>query len=233
MQITDKTRLLVISPHPDDEALGIGGLIGKAIKENAKVYIYYMTAGDSRQLVTGSTNSKTRLSEIENVRKLTKAKIKVEYVGQEFCRLDTVAQKNIIEKVEDVVESFKPTIVGIPSLYSYNQDHRALHEACITALRPIPKTIRYFVPAILEYGEPYIWGVTPPPVQNIFLDLTQKYKGGSLFDFKIKLYKCHKTQVRNSVFARSPENLKHQAHVVGREIGIELAESYRVLRDEI
>lgn len=233
MQITSKTKFLVISPHPDDEALGAGGLIGKALREKAKVMIYYLTAGNSRQLVTGQTDSKTRLKEIESVKKLTGAKIKVEYVGEEFCRLDTVPQKDLIEHIEDEIAGFKPDIVAIPAYYSYNQDHRALYEACITALRPIPKDIRHHVSAVLEYGEPYVWGVKSPEAHNVYLDLSQKLGKGNLFDFKIKLYKCHKTQVRSGVFSRSIENLKHEAHISGREIGIELAESYRLLRDEI
>jgi LmbE family N-acetylglucosaminyl deacetylase len=233
MQITSKTKFLVISPHPDDEALGIGGLIGKVLKEKGKVMIYYLTVGDSRQLVTGETNSKTRLKEIEAVRKLTGANIKVEYIGEEFCRLDTVPQKDLIEKVEDAIELFKPDIVGVPSYNSYNQDHRELYTACITALRPTPKNIRHFTPTVLEYGEPYRWGVNPNPGQQAFIDLSQKYKKGSLLDFKIRLYKCHKTQVRTGVFARSPENLIHEAHIVGREIGVEIAECYRILRTEI
>jgi LmbE family N-acetylglucosaminyl deacetylase len=233
MQITSKTKLLVISPHPDDEALGAGGLIGKAIKEKARVMIYYLTAGDSRQLVTGQTDGKTRLKEIDSVKKLTGAKVKVEYVGKEFCRLDTVPQKDLIERIEDVIEEFKPSMVTIPSYYSYNQDHRALYEACITALRPTPKDVRHFTATVLEYGEPYIWGVKPPEAHNVYLDLNQKLGKGDLFDFKIALYKCHKTQVRTGVFPRSPENLKHQAHITGREIGIAMAESYRLLRSEI
>lgn len=233
MQITSKTRLLIISPHPDDEALGAGGLIGKAIKEKAKVMIYYLTAGDSRQLVTKKTDSKTRLKEIESVKILTNAKIKVEYIGKEFCRLDTVPQKDLIERVEDVIEDFKPSVVAIPSYYSYNQDHRAVYVACITAMRPTPKEIRHNVSTVLEFGEPYLWGVKSPEAHNIYLDLSQKLGRGNLFDFKIKLYKCHKTQVRTGVFPRSPDNLKHEAHVKGREVGIELAESYRLLRSEI
>lgn len=238
MQITSKSRILIISPHPDDEAIGAGGLIGKALKEKAAVMIYYLTAGDSRQLVIGKTDSIKRLKEINEVKKFTKAKIKVEYVGEEFCRLDTLPQKDIIEHVEDVVEEFKPTLVAIPSYYSYNQDHRALYEASITALRPTPKGIRHNVSTVIEFGEPYYWGVNSAPSPNLFLDLTEKFKNGgpskeNLFDFKIKLYKCHKTQVRNGVFARSPENLKHQAHVFGREIGVELAEGYRLLREII
>jgi LmbE family N-acetylglucosaminyl deacetylase len=151
----------------------------------------------------------------------------------EKCRLDTVSQKELIEKIEDVIEKFKPTMAAVPSHYSYNQDHRELHTACITALRPTPKKVRHFTSNVVEFGEPYLWGVNSPPPRTLYLDLNQKYKKGTLLNFKINLYKCHKTQVRTGVFSRSPENLVHEAHVLGREIGIEIAESFRLLRGEI
>jgi len=233
MVINSKTRLLVISPHPDDEALGIAGLIGKCIKEKARVLIYYLCVGKSRQLVTGKTEENTRLKEIKNVANFSSAETKVEYVGDEFCRLDTIAQKELIEKIEDVIEDFKPTIAGIPSAGSYNQDHRAVYEASITALRPTPKEIRHFVSFVLEFYEPYLWGVTPPKNPNYYLDLSTRFKNGNLLDFKINFYKKHKTQVRKDPFPRSPQNLIRLAHVYGKEIGVEIAEAYHILRGEI
>lgn len=233
MIITNKSRLLVISPHPDDEALGCGGLIGKCQKENVKVLIAYISVGDSRQLITKKTNKNIRLKEIEKVKKYTNAKIKVIYTGKEFTRLDTVPQKEIIEKIEDIVESFKPTIITIPSSSSYNQDHRAVFDACITALRPIPKNIRYFVPHVLEYFEPYFWSSRKLKYPNAYLDLGEKDKKGNLLDFKIGLYKCHKTQVRKDPFPRSKENIKRLAHIYGKEVGVNIAEPYHILRTEI
>lgn len=233
MHITKKTKLLVISPHPDDEALGCGGLIGKCLKEKAELLIMYISVGTSRQLVTGKTEENSRLEEIKAVEKLTKTKTKIIYVGNEFCRLDTVAQKDITECIEDLIEEFKPTIVAIPSSSSYNQDHRAVWDASITALRPVPKTLRHFPSLILEYYEPYIWSARENKQPNMYLDLTEKYQKGNLLDFKIELYKCHKTQVRDNPFPRSIENITHLAHVYGKEIGVTMAEPYVVLRSEL
>lgn len=228
--ITKKTRLLVISPHPDDEVLGCGGLIGKCYKESAKIMIVYICVGHSRQLVTKSTNADTRLKEIEEVRQNTKGKIKILYTGEEFTRLDMVPQKDLIEKIEDIIQEFKPTIVTVPSSSSYNQDHRATFDACITALRPTPRDIRYFTPTVLEYFEPYLWMAREAKVPNAFLDLSEKIHKKTLLDFKLELYKCHKTQVRKDPFPRSVENLIHIAHVCGKEIGVSIAEAYHVLR---
>lgn len=233
MKITNKTKLLVISPHPDDEALGCGGLIGKCINEGAKIMLVYVCVGSSRQLVTESTDANIRLKEIEKVRKFTKVKIEILYTGDEFTRLDTVPQKDIIEKIEDCMEKFKPSIIVIPSSSSYNQDHRATFDACITALRPTPRDVRHFTPTVLEYFEPYLWTAREAKVPNAFLDLSEKIHKKTLLDFKLELYRCHKSQVRKDPFPRSVENLIHIAHVCGKEIGVSIAEAYHVLRAPI
>lgn len=43
---TKDDRVLVFAPHPDDEAIGVAGVIQKAIKEGAKVKIVCYTNGD-------------------------------------------------------------------------------------------------------------------------------------------------------------------------------------------
>lgn len=45
-QISASDRILIFSPHPDDETLGTGGLIKKALERNATVTIVEMTNGD-------------------------------------------------------------------------------------------------------------------------------------------------------------------------------------------
>lgn len=231
MKFTRKDRLLVISPHPDDEALGVGGLIGKFLKIQAKIYLVYVCVGSSRQLVTKSTNKNIRLQEIEKVKKLTGAKIDIFYIGKEFTRLDVVPQKDLIEKIEDVINVFKPTIITIPSSSSYNQDHRETYNACITALRPTPQKVSHFIPCVLEYFEPYFWTAYPAKEPNVYLNLDEQYRSGNLLDFKINLYKCHATQVRENPFPRSIENLIHLAHIYGKEIGVDIAEPYHQLRN--
>ena len=42
-------RILVVAPHPDDEALGCGGLIQQAVANGAEVHVLLMTNGDASQ----------------------------------------------------------------------------------------------------------------------------------------------------------------------------------------
>ena len=37
--IMKRDRILVISPHPDDETLGMGGTIAKLIKSGSEIFI--------------------------------------------------------------------------------------------------------------------------------------------------------------------------------------------------
>jgi len=232
MWLNSKTRLLVISPHPDDEAIGVGGLIGKCIKEKAVVFVYYLCVGPNRQLVTGSTDEKIRLKEIKSIEKMTGIKTKIEITNKQL-HLDTVPQLDLINAIEDVIESFKPSIVAIPSHSSYNQDHRAVYSASIAALRPIPRKIRYYVPTVIEYFEPYFWSIGTPSPPNLYLDLSQEYKKGNLLDFKIKYYSCHKTQVREDPHPRSKKNLIRIAGVYGSQFGVKIAEAYYLIRQSI
>ncbi len=44
--LSRKTRLMVFSPHPDDETLGAGGLIQRVLQSRGKVKVVFMTSGD-------------------------------------------------------------------------------------------------------------------------------------------------------------------------------------------
>ena len=44
--ISHATRLVVFSPHPDDESLGAGGLIQRVLKAGGKVKVIFITSGD-------------------------------------------------------------------------------------------------------------------------------------------------------------------------------------------
>lgn len=44
--LSEKTRLLVVSPHPDDETLGAGGLIQRVLHAGGAVKVVLMTSGD-------------------------------------------------------------------------------------------------------------------------------------------------------------------------------------------
>ena len=50
LSFTKEDRILVVAPHPDDEALGAAGMIQSALEAGAEVKIVYLTHGESNEL---------------------------------------------------------------------------------------------------------------------------------------------------------------------------------------
>ncbi len=44
--ISHNTRLMIFSPHPDDESLGAGGLIQRVLQAGGRVKVVFLTNGD-------------------------------------------------------------------------------------------------------------------------------------------------------------------------------------------
>jgi len=217
-------KILIIAPHPDDEAICCGGLIMLAKHEQAKVFVLFMSIGSSRQLVTKQTNADERMKEIDKAAKYGNFSYKVAFRGKQFMRLDVVPQKELIEKIEDTSCDFKPDIVCIPFRYSFDQDHRAVATASITVFRPLPQSLVHQPRTILEQEEPYSWTTDKQFIPNFYINISK------VMEEKIMLLKCHETQLRKDPFPRSPENLQRIAGIRGAEIGIAYAEGYSLLR---
>lgn len=223
--LTNKT-ILILAPHPDDEAICSGGLIMRAKHEAAKVFVLFGSVGFSRQFLTNETNARERLKELKKASRYGNYSYDIIFQGDEFMRLDTVAQKILIERIEDATQKNKPDIVVIPNRNSFDQDHRAFADACITAFRPLPPALRHQPKTVLECEEPYTWGGSEAFIPNFFVDISQ------YFEEKIRLLKYHATQLREDPFPRSPNNLLRLAGMRGCEIGTQYAEGYKMLRGQ-
>ena len=44
---TNFKSILVLAPHPDDEIIGVGGLVLQTLKNKGQVYITYLTDGEN------------------------------------------------------------------------------------------------------------------------------------------------------------------------------------------
>lgn len=217
-------NILIISPHPDDEAICAGGLIMRAKKQGDKVFVLYMATGTSRQFMNGETLESQRIKEADEAAKYGGFKFKIAFQGIS-TKIDTVPQKQLIEMIEDTVKEVKPNLVVIPFRNSYSQDHRAVATASVSALRPIPESLHPQPQIILELEEASIWPTASNP--NFFVDISD------FMEEKIGLYKCHKSQLTEDPQYRSPENLKRLAGFRGSEIGVKYAEAYTLLKGQL
>lgn len=66
-EIKNSDRILIFAPHPDDESLGAGGLIAKAVENNATVLVVIVTDGSSSHTFTSYNKLATRTNITHNL----------------------------------------------------------------------------------------------------------------------------------------------------------------------
>jgi len=230
-----RQRLLVITPHADDETYGCAGSMARIKALGGEVYVVLATAGDVAHFADGNraklVTRQTRLEEFESVMRLLKVDDwDVLYRdGDAHLALDTKPQRELVRLLESdgklAIEQVRPTMVMIPAP-SYNQDHEALHRACITATRPSVPDQRHIVPMVLVYDNTALfWSYGQPRFRaTCYIDISE------YLETKIQAMRLHASQVRPPLFHGSPESLELAARLSGREVSVEAAEGFAVLR---
>jgi len=116
----DKKRIIIFSPHPDDDVISMGGTFDRLVSQGHKVHISYQTSGniavsDQEALkyleVTSDLNKENPNPEIESLKKLLKNNNPQKPASNDICNLKGSIRKR---------ESFGATrYFGIPD----NQVH--------------------------------------------------------------------------------------------------------------
>jgi len=227
-------RVLIIAPHPDDEVFGCGGFIHRCKEEGAKVYILFMTVGTTKDFSKkGLSTQKERVSEIERVASFLKYDdYRIAFPGDErHLRLDTCAQKELIDEIEQgkriSLQTVKPTILMTCHTNDYNQDHRMVGQASVTATRPTPTTFKNFQKLVFTYEyPPSSWSdrdtISYP---NFFIELSK-----ANLHAKLKALRLYKSQLKNHNGPLSVHAVKTLAHLRGVQSGVAAAEAFFVKR---
>ncbi len=236
-QVSDKffsqQRLLVISPHADDEAFGCAGTIAKIKDLGGKAYVMIMSVGDLKHYDGTKTIVKKGVREAEVTRTAKFLKVDgydiVYRETDKHLRLDTIPRRDLIAKIEREskvsIDKIKPTMVALPAI-SYNQDHCAVFNAGFTACRPSIPKVKYFPSIVLAYDNPTLfWNVEREKFHpNFYVDIS-KY-----VDKKLKALAFHKSQLKPRLHHCSLNTLETLVRLRGREISVEAAEAFMCYR---
>jgi LmbE family N-acetylglucosaminyl deacetylase len=223
---TGKERILIIAPHSDDEVLGCGGLIERACSLGNNVKVVIAALGETTFWHSGITvTADIRKKELSDALLYLGCRdFEVMYDDKEAV-LDTIPQKDLVSKIDEILMSFQPSMVFIP-YPSFHQDHKALFNACMASLRPQPGH-HYKLIAMYEYPL-IVWQY--PQINNtgvLFLDLGEKV------DRKVEAMRKHVSQLRDPKHLISPENVKKWAEKRGMENGCQYAEKYYILSAQL
>ncbi len=226
--LNQDTRLLIISPHPDDETLGCGGLMRRVKLAGGKVFVLVMTYGDEPQY-GGVSRMESRPVELEQAMKCLEVDdYEVLFAGDKYhLRLDTLPEKEILDKIEKSarlnLNSLSPTMVGIPAGSSYNVDHRVTWQCAFTALRPRPHHLKSYAPLVFTYDHLNLW-CSEPFFGNWFVDI------GSVLEDKLAALALYATQMREDPHERSLANIRRYHELLGRSQGVLAVEQFQINR---
>lgn len=216
-------KILVIAPHGDDEVLGVGGALAKHGRLGDEIYRCIITKPYAPDW--SDSFLKNRDQEIAASGKILNIK-KDFLLGFPTVKLDTVPQKELNDRLTEVVGEVKPDIVYIPGPGDLNRDHRIIFESSLVATRPVPgspikKVLSYEVVSETEWGRP-LAQFAP----NYYAALTDE-------DMQIKLgaMRAYKSEIRDYPHPRSLETLEALAKLRGSEAGQITAEAFMLIRE--
>jgi LmbE family N-acetylglucosaminyl deacetylase len=217
-------RVVVIAPHMDDEVLGTGGTIARhvALGDDVSVCIIAHRVYNHR---FDEEKNRFEVACTHEARKVLGYR-ETAFLNLPDERLDASLQEILIP-LEDQLKRFDPETVYIPHRGDLNQDHRAVFQAAMIALRPYASP---GVRRILSYEVPSSTDQAPPFPEYAFLP-TCYVNIGDFLGRKIEAFRCYRTESRPFPHPRSEEGLTAVARKRGTESGFPAAEAFVVVRD--
>lgn len=222
-------RAVIVAPHADDEVLGAGGLALLAARRGWEVHVLFATVSGYPSTPRGEiSGTALRAREVERAAAaLGLAGYSVLFEGEErHLALDAVPQSTLIRFVEEHVGRIRPSLAVVPGRGHHHQDHRAVADACVAALRPAPDGRAPFVPAVLAYGHAAAgWGGEAFAFRpDVFVDI------GAVVEDKLAALACYESQVCDPPHPRSLPAVRHQHAAWGALAGVSHAEPFECLR---
>ncbi len=200
-----KMNILAIGAHPDDIEFGCGGSLIKYADRDHHLFLLIMTEGGLGAPNKVRKAEQLDAKEILGIRRIFWGNYKDTYLE---------VNKDVINKVENVIAEIKPDFIFCHFPDDTHQDHRHLAQAVISATR--------YVRNVLFYEGPTTQNLDP----QIFIDISDT------LDRKTKALEAHRSQIEKT----NIENLtiielaRSTANFRGTQGRVKFAEAFRALR---
>lgn len=209
-------KVLVISAHPDDEVLGMGGTIKKLSKMKNEIRLCVITEGvtaqySDKKMITVRKESCIKSSKVLGISK-------VYFLNYPDMKLDSIPNVEINKKLEEIIKKFNPEIVYITPRNDLNRDHRLVHESALVVTRSFTSNVKqlycYELPGFVD--EQF--------APNVYVNIDSEFK------YKVKALNCYKTEIKNFPHSRSIKSLENLATYRGVQSGMKKAEAFRLIK---
>ncbi|MFA5173403.1 MAG: PIG-L family deacetylase [Candidatus Paceibacterota bacterium] len=216
-----KNNILVITAHPDDEVLGVGGTILKHISSGDNVSILILSDGETSRDSGADINKRERQAK-EVSRLLGVSNLIMEKLPDN--QFDSIPLLKIIKIIENTVNKLNPSIIYTHHAHDLNIDHRLTFQAVLTVCRPQPK---FSVKKILTFETP---SSTEWQMKTYAFCPTEYNDIAKFLPKKIDILKIYEDELREYPHPRSLESIKILAQYRGLEVGYHFAEAFQIIR---
>lgn len=215
-------KYLIVSPHPDDETLGAGGLILRKKAEGNEVFVLNMTHMDISYGYS-EDKIKQRNDEIKNMIQAYNLDGYYNLKLRPAC-LDTYTESELISKISDVLNEVRPNVIVLPYYKDVHSDHRVTFDLCYSCTKNfrypyIKKILMMEIPSETDYA---IFESTFKP--NYFVDIS------GYIDKKTEIAKLFNSEILEHPFPRSVRNIRAYGTIRGAVIGVDSAEAFVLVK---
>jgi LmbE family N-acetylglucosaminyl deacetylase len=203
---TSDSRLMLVAPHPDDEALACSVILQRAVRDGSVIHVVYATDGDDNPWPQRVLEGKWRLEAADRRRwgKLRRAEAlaalqilgvhpsSVHFLAlpdQGLTDLLTSDSGSILERFATSIRSWAPTDLLVPSIHDTHPDHSALAVMLRLVLAKLYS----------DETSASVWAYTVHGKSKVFFGHAQKLRhSNGETSIKEKAIRCHKTQLKLS-----------------------------------
>ena len=223
--MNSKKRVLLVSPHTDDELFGAGGTLLKMKELGYSIQVVVMSCTD-RYLnhLSRTITAQEQWNEFSQSVNILATEPPLMY-NTDNIRLEEIPLYKSIRWLDTVVNDFRPDTVFIPEA-SYHQEHKLVNDICIASLRPtygkkaISMMLAYEIPTSTWNGSARSF--SPNIYSCIDTELEKKVE---VFE------KCYKLQYTESSRVLLGENgIRAHAKYRGFESGHSSAEAFMLIK---
>lgn len=216
--------VLVVAAHADDEALGCGGTIARHAAAGDAVHVVFMTDGVGSRRGDVAPEAARRHAARDRALAVLGVQSTLAFSWPDN-EMDSVPLLAIVRPLEAHIERLQACIVYTHHAGDLNVDHRVVHQAVMTACRPLPGTsvreiLCFEVLSSTEWSPPGL----PAFLPNVAIDIS------ATWGLKLQALQAYAEELRQSPHSRSLAHVEALAIHRGHSHGLSKAEAFVQVR---
>jgi LmbE family N-acetylglucosaminyl deacetylase len=214
--IADGTRILCLSPHPDDVEFGLGATLDKFKGAYEGLLVVFSDRSATRGEQHNERDQREAAEALgfgaERVRFIDQLEPRFERLPIRFFGMEEYRDRMRLA-ISRIVQDFAPNLVFVPSLHDTMQDHQAMSEEVVRVIRGPAAILGYEVPKHNRLFQP-----------NVFVDVSD-----TNLEAKIRALNCYSEFTTRYYF--EPDAIRALARVRALDAGYSgTAEAFELYR---